>query len=59
MFPIGGGTYVTTRPTMVATIPVGYADGHRRSLYCLKNEKTHPLGCVFYVGSALALQTYS
>jgi len=27
-----GGTYVTTRPTMVATIPVGYADGYRRSL---------------------------
>lgn len=27
-----GGTFVTTRPTMVATIPVGYADGYRRSL---------------------------
>ena len=27
-----GGTIVTTRPTMVATIPVGYADGYRRSL---------------------------
>ena len=27
-----GGTYTTTRPTMVATIPVGYADGYRRSL---------------------------
>ena len=27
-----GGTYVTTRPTTVATIPVGYADGYRRSL---------------------------
>lgn len=27
-----GGTYVTTAPTMVATIPVGYADGYRRSL---------------------------
>ena len=27
-----GGTYVTTRPTMVATIPVGYADGYRRNL---------------------------
>ena len=27
-----GGTYVTTRPTKVATIPVGYADGYRRSL---------------------------
>ena len=23
-----GGTYVTTRPTVVATIPVGYADGY-------------------------------
>ena len=27
-----GGTYVTTRKTKVATIPVGYADGYRRSL---------------------------
>lgn len=27
-----GGTYVTTRCTKVATIPVGYADGYRRSL---------------------------
>ena len=27
-----GGTYVTTKPTRVATIPVGYADGYRRSL---------------------------
>jgi len=27
-----GGTFVTTRPTRVATIPVGYADGYRRSL---------------------------
>ena len=27
-----GGTYVTTRSTMVATIPVGYADGYRRNL---------------------------
>lgn len=27
-----GGTYVTTRPTVVATIPVGYADGYKRSL---------------------------
>ncbi len=27
-----GGTYVTSRPTMVATVPVGYADGYRRSL---------------------------
>lgn len=27
-----GGTYVTERETVVATIPVGYADGYRRSL---------------------------
>ena len=27
-----GGTYVTTRPTKVATIPVGYGDGYPRSL---------------------------
>ena len=27
-----GGTYVTTAPTRVATIPVGYADGYHRSL---------------------------
>lgn len=27
-----GGTYVTTVPTTVATIPVGYADGYRRGL---------------------------
>ncbi len=27
-----GGTYVTTAPTMVATVPVGYADGYRRAL---------------------------
>ena len=27
-----GGTFTTTRPTVVATIPVGYADGYRRSL---------------------------
>ena len=27
-----GATYKTTRPTVVATIPVGYADGYRRSL---------------------------
>ena len=29
-----GGTYVTTAPTRVATVPVGYADGYRRSLSC-------------------------
>ena len=27
-----GGTYVTTRETRVATVPVGYADGYRRTL---------------------------
>ncbi len=27
-----GGTYVTEKPTVVATIPVGYADGYRRNL---------------------------
>ncbi len=27
-----GGMYVTTGPTRVATVPVGYADGYRRSL---------------------------
>ena len=27
-----GGTFVTERPTLVATIPVGYADGYRRNL---------------------------
>lgn len=27
-----GGTFVTTRPTVVATVPIGYADGYRRSL---------------------------
>ena len=27
-----GGTYVTNAPTKIATIPVGYADGYRRSL---------------------------
>lgn len=27
-----GGTYTTTRETVVATVPVGYADGYRRNL---------------------------
>ena len=27
-----GGTYITQKPTVVATVPVGYADGYRRSL---------------------------
>lgn len=30
-----GGTYTTTRPTRVATVPAGYADGYRR---CLGNR---------------------
>ena len=41
-----GGTYVTTRETRVATVPVGYADGYRRSLsgkfYCLIRGKRAP-----------------
>ena len=27
-----GGTYVTAKPTVVATVPAGYADGYRRGL---------------------------
>ena len=27
-----GGDYITTKPTVVATVPVGYADGYRRAL---------------------------
>ena len=27
-----GGTYITRRQTVVATVPVGYADGYRRNL---------------------------
>jgi len=42
-----GGTFVTQRPTMVATIPVGYADGYRRSLsgkfYVLIRGKKAPI----------------
>ena len=42
-----GGTYVTTKPTVVATIPVGYADGYRRSLsgkfYVLIHGKRAPI----------------
>lgn len=42
-----GGTYTTTRPTRVATIPVGYADGYRRSLsgrfYVLIHGKKAPI----------------
>ncbi len=42
-----GGTYVTDHPTRVATIPVGYADGYRRSLsnrfYVLIHGKKAPI----------------
>ncbi len=42
-----GGTYVTERPTVVATIPVGYADGYRRNLsnrfYVLIRGKRAPI----------------
>ena len=46
-----GGTYVTTRPTIVATIPAGYADGYRRSLsgkfyVLIKGQKAPILGRV-------------
>ena len=42
-----GGTFVTSRPTLVATVPVGYADGYRRSLsgkfYVLIRGKRAPI----------------
>lgn len=42
-----GGTYETTAPTVVATIPAGYADGYRRSLsgrfYVLIRGKRAPI----------------
>ena len=42
-----GGTFTTTRPTTVATVPVGYADGYRRSLsgkfYVLIRGKKAPI----------------
>ena len=42
-----GGTYTTTKPTKVATVPVGYADGYRRSLsnkfYVLIRGKRAPI----------------
>jgi alanine racemase len=42
-----GGTYVTDRETIVATVPVGYADGYRRSLsgkfYVLIHGKRAPI----------------
>ena len=42
-----GGTYVTEKETIVATVPVGYADGYRRSLsgrfYVLIRGKRAPI----------------
>ena len=42
-----GGTFVTNRETVVATVPVGYADGYRRSLsgkfYVLIHGKKAPI----------------
>ena len=42
-----GGTFVTEKPTTVATVPVGYADGYRRSLsnkfYVLIHGKKAPI----------------
>ena len=42
-----GGTFITQRDTVVATIPVGYADGYRRSLsgkfYVLIHGKKAPI----------------
>ena len=42
-----GSTFVTTKPTTVATIPVGYADGYRRNLsnrfYVLIRGKKAPI----------------
>ncbi len=42
-----GGIFVTSRPTIVATVPVGYADGYRRSLtgkfYVLIHGKKAPI----------------
>ncbi|MCH5201621.1 MAG: alanine racemase [Oscillospiraceae bacterium] len=50
--PIGyGGTYITDRETVVATIPVGYADGYPRTLsnkgfVLIKGEKAPIIGRV-------------
>jgi len=42
-----GGTFVTEKPTIVATVPVGYADGYRRALsnrfYVLIRGKRAPI----------------
>ena len=47
-----GGTFVTSRPTVVATVPVGYADGYRRSLsgkfyVLIRGQRAPILGRVF------------
>jgi len=40
--PLGyGSTYTTTRPTRIAVLPVGYADGYRRML----GNQAHALVC--------------
>lgn len=36
-----GGTHVTTRPTKIATIPVGFADGYSRRLSNLGTVRIH------------------
>ena len=46
--PVGyGSTYTTTQETVIATLPVGYADGYRRSLsgigYVLIHGKRAPI----------------
>lgn len=46
-----GGTFVTEKPTVVATVPVGYADGYRRSLsngfyVLIRGKKARILGRV-------------
>ena len=42
-----GGTFETTRPTLVGTVSAGYADGYRRSLsgkfYVLINGRRAPI----------------
>jgi alanine racemase len=42
--PVGyGGTYVTTRPTRIGVLPVGYADGLNRALS--GKGRFHTRGC--------------
>ena len=42
-----GGTFVTDKPTVIATVPIGYADGYTRSLsnraYMTVNGKKAPV----------------